>query len=72
MDKFLDLLNTLWDFINQSFWFPAIIAIICIVLFAFLFFKANRDVDKHRAAKQQKIVNDAYGEYIHQKYHHQI
>ncbi len=33
-----------------------------------MYYKANRVVDKHRKDVQQKIVNDAYADYIHKKY----
>lgn len=71
MDKFSDFLNTIGAFINHPIWLPAIIAIVGIIFFVVLFFKANRDVDKHRTETQQKIVNDTYSGYIGHKYQHQ-
>ena len=42
--------------------------VVGIVYFAVMYYKANRVVDKHRKDVQQKIVNDAYADYIHKKY----
>ncbi len=62
MEKSIDNLTKIWDFMN-SYWFPLCVAIIGIVTFGIMFFKANRHVDKHRKEVQQKIVDDAYAEY---------
>ena len=59
MDGLLGFLNSIWNFLN-SFWIPLTIAV--------MYYKANRVVDKHRKDVQQKIVNDAYADYIHKKY----
>ena len=68
MDKFLDILNSIWNFFNHPVWFPVILAMVSIVFFVVLFHRANRVIDKHREEVQRKIVNDAYGDYISHKY----
>lgn len=67
MDKFFDILNLIWEFLNSS-WMLAIIAVIGIIYFAVTYIKADRLVNQYRAEIQQKIVNDAYADYIHHKY----
>ena len=59
MDKFSDVLNLIWDFVNHPIWFPAALAVVGIIFFVVMFIKANRIVDRHRAEVQQKIVNEA-------------
>ena len=61
MENFLDILTNLGVFLN-SYWFPLLLALICILFFAVMFFRANRMVDKHRQDVQQKIINEAYEE----------
>lgn len=68
MDQILDFLNRIWIFLNHPLWVPLIIAVTGAVFFAVMYIRANRAVDKYRAEVQQKIVNDAYAEHIHQKY----
>ena len=57
MDKFSDVLNLIWDFVNHPIWFPSALAVVGIIFFVVMFIKANRIVDRHRAEVQQKIVN---------------
>lgn len=64
MDKFSDVLNLIWDFVNHPIWFPAALAVVGIIFFVVMFIKANRIVDRHRAEVQQKIVNEAYGDSV--------
>ena len=61
MENFLDILIQIRNFLN-SYWFPLSVAIIGIIAFAIMYFKANRMVDKHRQDVQQKIINEAYEE----------
>lgn len=68
MEKFFNILNAFWDFMNHSIWFPAVLAVAGIVFFAVMYIKTSRAVDKHRAEVQQKIVNDVYNDYICCKY----
>lgn len=55
MDKFSDVLNLIWDFVNHPIWFPAALAVVGIIFFVVMFIKANRIVDRHRAEVQQKL-----------------
>ena len=68
MDKFSDVLNLIWDFVNHPIWFPAALAVVGIIFFVVMFIKANRIVDRHRAEVQQKIVNEAYGDSVSRRY----
>ena len=61
MENFLDILTNLGVFLN-SYWFPLLLALICILFFAVMFFRANKTADKYRKEVQQKIINDAYEE----------
>ena len=61
MENFLDILTNLGVFLN-SYWFPLLLALICILFFAVMFFRANRMVDKHRQEIKKKIINEAYEE----------
>ncbi len=68
MDKFSDVLNLIWDFVNHPIWFPAALAVVGIIFFVVMFIKANRIVDRHRAEVQQKIVNEAYSDSVSRRY----
>lgn len=68
MDKFSDVLNLIWDFVNHPIWFPAALAVVGIIFFVVMFIKANRIVDRHRAEVQQKIVNETYGDSVSRRY----
>lgn len=67
MDKILEILNHIWSFLNSS-WFPLLIGVVGLLYFAITYIRTNRAVNKYRAECQQKIVNDAFAEYYHQKY----
>ena len=62
MENFLDILKQICFFLN-SYWFPLSVAIVCIVAFAIVYFKANQIADKYREEVQQKIVGDAHTEH---------
>ena len=62
MENFLDILKQICFFLN-SYWFPLSVAIVCIVAFAIVYFKANQMVNKYRREFQQKIVNEANAEH---------
>ncbi len=66
MENFLDILIQIRNFLN-SYWFPLSVAIIGIIAFAIMYFKANRDVDKYRKEIQQKIVDETYAEHTKEK-----
>ncbi len=66
MENFWDILTPIGNFLN-SYWFPLCVAIIGIIAFAIMYFKANRDVDKYRKEVQQKIVDEAYAEHNKKK-----
>lgn len=72
MNGFLDILSLIWDFVNHPIWVPVILAGVGIVFFAVTYIKVNRAVNKYRAEVQQKIVNNAYSDYIQHKYSTQI
>ena len=61
MENFSDILTNLGVFLN-SYRFPLLLALICILFFEVMFFRANRMVDKHRQDVQQKIINEDYEE----------
>ena len=62
MENFFDILTPIGNFLN-SYWFPLCIAIVCIVVFATIYFKVNQIVDKYREEVQQKIIDEDYVEH---------
>lgn len=68
MTDFLNALSLFWEFVNHPVWLPIILAVVGMAYFAVMYIKAERVTNKHRAEVQQKIVNNAYGEYVRHKY----
>ena len=56
MDKFSDVLNLIWDFVNHPIWFPAALAVVGIIFFVVMFIKANRIVQRFNKKLSMRLM----------------